>query len=322
MDLFLYEQPSAPFFITMTHIDNGSSTISHQKNPLPSGNSTKFHKHSHYELIYVLEGEFTQHFENAVFRYQKGDACLLNRNIRHCEGFESECQILFINMLPEFIDSLYAANQIQPSVPQYTSGAIRRFITENQQNTLNPDPEYIDFASTIEHKQDKETIVAQLITKILKEAQDAATGYAFRIQAYLLELLAELENPDHYHLTRIRVNAKSEDFIFARLIRYMEECRGNVSRDELKQILHYDGDYLNRIVKKQLNMTLSQLGQQICLREARKLLAETDMSISAIIADLGYTNRSHFYRLFNEHVGMSPQQYRNTILQVSTDMDS
>ena len=219
-------------------------------------------------------------------------------------------------MLPEFIDSLFAVNSIQPSVPQYTAGPIRTFINENQQNTANPDPEYIDFASTLEQRHGKESIVAQLINRILTEAREARTGYAFRIQAYLLELLAELENPKHYHMTRVRVNAKSEDFIFARLIRYMEESRGNVSREDLKKILHYDGDYLNRIVKKQLGITLSKLGQSICLREAKKMLAETDMSISAIISELGYTNRSHFYRLFTENTGMSPQQYRNTILQV------
>lgn len=316
MDLFLYDQPSAPFFITMTHIDDGHGVNSYHEEDAQAVKMTKYHKHSHYELIYVLEGEFTQHFENAVFRYQQGDACLLNRNVRHCEGFESNCRIIFINMLPEFFESLYAANSIQPSIPQYTAGPIRTFITENQTKAVNLDPEYIDFAATLESHQDKDSIVAQLIYRILDEAAEAKTGYAFRIQAHLLELLAELENPKHYHMTRVRVNAKSEDFIFARLMRYMEECRGNVSREELKQILHYDGDYLNRIVKKQLGITLSKLGQTICMREAKRMLAETDLSISAIISDLGYTNRSHFYRIFTENTGMSPQQYRNRILQV------
>ena len=44
--------------------------------------------------------------------------------------------------------------------------------------------------------------------------------------------------------------------------------------------------------------------------EARALLSNTDKSISAIIDELGFSNRSHFYRLFEKAYGQTPLDYR------------
>ena len=58
-----------------------------------SGNQPEIDR---YELVYVAEGELVQHFETGSFHYLKGDACFLNPNTRHCEGFESDCALFFV----------------------------------------------------------------------------------------------------------------------------------------------------------------------------------------------------------------------------------
>lgn len=64
------------------------------------------HSHRHYELIYVLEGTFTEHLENSVFTLNAGDATLLNSRIRHCEGNATECRCLYLNFCPVFLESI------------------------------------------------------------------------------------------------------------------------------------------------------------------------------------------------------------------------
>ena len=65
------------------------------------------------------------------------------------------------------------------------------------------------------------------------------------------------------------------------------------------------------IVKKYSGKTLLEYGQDIYLEEARRLLLDTDMSISDIITELGFSNRSHFYRVFRRAFGETPLDYRN-----------
>ncbi len=43
---------------------------------------------------------------------------------------------------------------------------------------------------------------------------------------------------------------------------------------------------------------------------AKRLLAETEMSVSDIAAQVGYSNFSYFARVFKTTVHMSPKQFR------------
>ena len=49
---------------------------------------------------------------------------------------------------------------------------------------------------------------------------------------------------------------------------------------------------------------------QYCMDYARQLLTTTDLTVQQIAAELNFTNRTHFYKLFAEHTGMTPRQYR------------
>ena len=53
-----------------------------------------------------------------------------------------------------------------------------------------------------------------------------------------------------------------------------------------------------------------QLVQQVRLDLARRLLAETDTSVSEIGLSLGYTDPSHFGRFFVRMTGLRPLAYR------------
>ena len=43
---------------------------------------------------------------------------------------------------------------------------------------------------------------------------------------------------------------------------------------------------------------------------AAKQLASSNKSIAEIAAELNFSNRSHFYKMFRERYGMSPMQYK------------
>lgn len=54
----------------------------YEKHGAPIGASA-FHYHNFYEIIYVLEGEYSSLIENQVYHLKKGDFLLINQNVMH-----------------------------------------------------------------------------------------------------------------------------------------------------------------------------------------------------------------------------------------------
>ena len=93
----------------------------------------------------------------------------------------------------------------------------------------------------------------------------------------------------------------------------LEERNGRISREELASVLNYDAHYLNRIVNQSIGMSLLEYGRFFLLREAARLLIQTDDNISSVMDQLGVSNRSFFYRIFKEQYGLTPNEYRKQI---------
>lgn len=275
---------------------------------LPYDRPMGLHRHAYYEAVFVLEGEFVQHMEDGAFRYREGDVVFLNRNVRHSEGYESDCVLVFLNLSPQLVEDLFfsTASQLRPGAPQCQRGPVFQFLRENsQERGTDFRREYLDFFSTGGKEE-----AAALLDAVAQELAVAGVGYGFRVQARLLELFALLEDPGRYQLSRNRVDARSEEFLYARVARYLEGCHGRATRQQLGEYFHYNGDYLNRVVKRFSGLTISQLGQRLYLGEAKRLLRETGLDVSEIISRLGLVNRTHFYRVFRQDTGMTPKEYR------------
>ena len=59
--------------------------------------------------------------------------------------------------------------------------------------------------------------------------------------------------------------------------------------------------------------TLAELGSQLRIEEAKRLLLENpEMSINIIAELSGFSDRSNFHRQFTKIVGCSPKQWRDT----------
>lgn len=69
-------------------------------------------------------------------------------------------------------------------------------------------------------------------------------------------------------------------------------------------------NYLNRIFKEQMGMTLYAAIKNARLEYAKKLLVETDISIADVCETCGYSDSANFLRDFKKLTGASPLKYR------------
>jgi len=72
--------------------------------------------------------------------------------------------------------------------------------------------------------------------------------------------------------------------------------------------------YLSRLFKETTGHGFNDYKLQLRIERAKKLLSETGDNIEEISHKLGYENPESFIRIFREHTGMSPRQFRDELL--------
>lgn len=66
---------------------------------------------------------------------------------------------------------------------------------------------------------------------------------------------------------------------------------------------------LKRVFKQIFGNSIFRYYQEFRMKEAARLLKEEKLTVSDAGYQLGFTNLSHFSRVFKEHLGMKPKQF-------------
>jgi len=69
---------------------------------------------------------------------------------------------------------------------------------------------------------------------------------------------------------------------------------------------------LRTAFRTEVGITLGQYHLGLCLGEARRLLAQTDLSVSDVAEMTGFCDQKHFTSIFKRKTGVTPSVYRKT----------
>ncbi|MDH5231834.1 MAG: response regulator transcription factor [Gammaproteobacteria bacterium] len=83
-----------------------------------------------------------------------------------------------------------------------------------------------------------------------------------------------------------------------------------ISIQEMANLCHLSSSEFCRRFKMEQKVTFLQFQTQLRMANAKKLLNETNLSITEIAFVVGYNESSHFSRVFSRQVGASPLQFR------------
>ena len=112
-----------------------------------------------------------------------------------------------------------------------------------------------------------------------------------------------------------------------------EEWRGGIPRARLRKVFDYVQSHLDEPIKVQDMAKRTHLSEAHFAREfkntlgetpleyvtrsrieqARRLLKNSDLKVGDIACRVGLRNASHFAKVFREHVGVTPSQYRRGV---------
>lgn len=83
-----------------------------------------------------------------------------------------------------------------------------------------------------------------------------------------------------------------------------------ITLEELAKIEHYHPAYYSAWFKQKTGKSLKTYLSELRVREAKRLLRETDWTITRISAEFQFEHFSSFTRWFRSYEGISPKQYR------------
>ena len=94
---------------------------------------------------------------------------------------------------------------------------------------------------------------------------------------------------------------------------YQNYADPNLSASMISERFEMNGAYLSRFFKKQAGCGVLDYIHKVRIREAKRLMSETDRSIRDISEEVGYYNSLTFIRAFKRQEGCTPGQYRDTL---------
>lgn len=86
--------------------------------------------------------------------------------------------------------------------------------------------------------------------------------------------------------------------------------RSNLTLDELSLEVGMSKKALSSFLNNRLNQNFYFYVNSFRIDKARNLLQSSDLSIKEIAFECGFVNDSHFNRIFKQHVGFTPKQFR------------
>lgn len=255
----------------------GTITIDHLKR---TGFFTMTDQHSHdeYELYYLIAGQRDYFIRDRTYRVERGNFVFIEKDELHRTidtGVPNHERVV-INFSPSMLAGFPLHGR---------SGVI----------ALPPQAQYKG-----------ETLVRELV----EEARGDAAGHDVMIESLLRQLLllvfrAQAEQPEP------QAQPSSVHRTISEVAAYVgTNYRVSLRLNEVAKQFFVSPYYLSRKFKLCTGFGFSEYVQLVRVREAQRLLRETDLKMIEIAAQVGIEPVANFYKLFKAANGCSPLQYR------------
>lgn len=258
------------------------------------------HFHNQYEIFYLLEGERRFFFDNRSYLVKGGSLILVDENSIHMTTANSEREIghdriiLYVerDKMKEF-DRLFPNLNLVKFFHQHY-GVFP--LNERQQR------EFIDLYTRLQDEFDsrKRNYRAMIETEIIQ---------------YFIRFMRENHTPAIEH-TDVRAPSKYQN-IYAVADYISEHFDETITLDLLADQFYISKYYLSRTFKEITGYGISEYLNIHRIREAKRLLEETDLSVQQIARKLGYESITYFEKVFKTYMTMSPLKYRKTMNTVT-----
>ncbi|MBR2343476.1 MAG: helix-turn-helix domain-containing protein [Clostridia bacterium] len=248
---------------------------------------TAVHMHSFFELFYLTEGHLTLTSEGKSTRLEKGEMLLIPPSTYHSSEFSPDAvkRSVFFTFCKTKADGERIFDRVNTA---FTKAGIRR-ITDS-------------------------SYPAMLFDAILELSVKDKLAAVWRARAYVSELVFSLceriegRGDEPAALTSTPNTYWVYKYAIERLLDIY--YKDDITLEFLGEKLYLSPQNVTRIISAAYGKSFNELKGELKMRNAKKMLAETELSVNEIGERIGYSSARGFLAAFRKYEGCTPSEYR------------
>lgn len=245
------------------------------------------HWHDEIEIIYVLSGPFKVIIEGEEYESKKGDVFIVNPGELHFMGSDKKGADYHTFVFPLELISFMSEDELS-----------EKFFKPLRNGSLK-------FENVVDPKLITDNMLDILDNLILAYNTEGPAKY-LQIRILLLQLFLLLQDESMLCMVDNEKNSLGRDILTLIQQNYTED----IKLSDIANELHMSEKYISRYFKQSFHINLSQYVSHLRITRAKHLLENTNLPITEVAYQSGFSEVSYFVRSFHKSVGLSPLQYR------------
>ena len=262
------------------------------------GTSISAHFHNYIEIIYAIDGENEVWLNDSHFSFSTGDLVLINSRDVHSFLCGDGCYLV-LRFEPEL---LYGSPQSAIELKYILPFILNSF--EHQ--------------TVFKSDELKKSGIPQRIFEIYEENNKKNYGYELAVKTRINEVFLWFLRYWHGRNINIDLNLAARESAARRLqdvfIYVSNNYDSEITAQDMAELCNMSYSYFSRMFKKIMKKSFSEYLTYVRISEAEKLLITSDMNITEIAMQVGFSTSSYFIQQFKNIKMISPKQYRKNFV--------
>lgn len=254
------------------------------------------HKHTYFEIIFILKGNGIHRINGNAFDYFEGDVFLLGPEDYHHFEIGDVTEFSFVRF-NESIHKELPGDKDHPWQP-----IIRTLLNTSSQSR----------GTIVTDKQEKRKLHHLLTVLEAESANDQSQYFEVIRDSVMRSMLIILARNLFSQIQSRPVLNDSIEAILMYIRQHIYRPE-DVTIEHLAETFHYAPAYISIFFKKHTGESIKQyiIKHKIKLIEARLLYSQ--LTLSEIADEFGYTDESHLCKQFRKYTGTTPMSFRMRI---------
>lgn len=246
------------------------------------------HKHTHYELQFIIRGKGQHNINDQMHNYQKGDLFILPPHDNHFFIFNERTAICVVKFHEGFFEELLNDADFKLLLNRFSS----------------PNRRVRPLGSNREH-------IESLMELIIAEHRKPAEYQNFIIKSALALVLALMSKGAEINQAKIKEDKSQQVLNFIDL--HIKE-KHLLSIERIADHFNISRAYFNQYFRKATGSSYKKYIQQYALNIIAHQWMHRGKTLSELAFEYGYSDESHLSNAFKAHFGQSPTAFKKSNL--------